>query len=580
MRDGSVDGEAPRDLGGEDGATPRDGGARADGGDVCGDAVLGITESCEDGNLSAGDGCSASCAVEPGFRCPSVVGACRAIVCGDRLVETPERCDDGNARAGDGCDASCVVEPGWECIVAGVACQAAACGDGLVAGFEVCDDGDTMAGDGCAADCRLEAGFTCPTPGMACRATVCGDSVAEGSEQCDDGNPLIGDGCTPLCTREPDCRDGSCAPVCGDGQLFPGEMCDDGNTASDDGCSSACVEEAGHTCTLITTEPPTTLTLPVVYRDFRASHSDFEEGSCSATGLVQPMWNAARKPVRAAPTRCFMTNFAEWYTESPASITIPDVLVLTRAGVAPSFTYEFDDTSFFPLTGRGWSTMGEPERADGGGTLRNFHFTSELRFWFRYDAAAPPATLSFRGDDDVYVFINGTLAVDIGGVHGPETGAVTVGPATAATFGLIDGGIYEAAVFQAERQTTGSNYRLTLQNFFAGRSSCVSNCGDGVVTRTELCDDGTALNTGGYGRCGADCRSRGPTCGDGIVQSAEEQCDLGLADNDGRYGGCNPDCTNGPRCGDAVRQGPEECDAGEMNGPTASCSLECRLNLF
>jgi len=399
--------------------------------------------------------------------------------------------------------------------------------------------------------------------------------------QCDDGNPLIGDGCTPLCTREPDCRDGTCAAVCGDGQLFPGELCDDGNTASDDGCSSTCTEESGFACMLVTTEPPPTLSLPIVYRDFRAAHSDFQEGSCSAAGLVQSMWGADRKPVRADPIRCFTTNFAEWYAETDASITIAESLELTRGGTAPSFTYQFDETRFFPLTGRSYTTMGEAQLADGDGTLQNFHFTSELRFWFRYDASAPASRLSFRGDDDVYVFINGRLAVDLGGVHGPESGSVDVGPATAATYGLVDGGIFEAAVFQAERQTSGSNYRLTLQNFFAGRSRCDSVCGDGVVTRTELCDDGTALNTGGYGRCGADCRSRGPTCGDGVVQSADgELCDAGLADNDGRYGGCNPDCTNGPRCGDGVRQGAEECDAGEANGPMASCTSSCTLSLI
>ena len=65
-------------------------------------------------------------------------------VCGDSVVEGSEQCDDGNLAAGDGCSASCTREP--------------RCGDAIVDGNEECDDGNTAGGDGCSATCALECG--------------------------------------------------------------------------------------------------------------------------------------------------------------------------------------------------------------------------------------------------------------------------------------------------------------------------------------------------------------------------------------------------------------------------------------
>jgi cysteine-rich repeat protein len=84
-------------------------------------------------------------------------------------------------------------------------------------------------------------------------AVVCGDGDVGSGEGCDDGNTVSGDGCDPLCEPEQgfDCTGSPsvCKSTCGDGKLASNEACDDGNTAANDGCDAACKLEAGATCT-------------------------------------------------------------------------------------------------------------------------------------------------------------------------------------------------------------------------------------------------------------------------------------------------------------------------------------------
>ena len=92
------------------------------GGPVCGNGAVEAPEECDDNNTTAGDGCSASCAVEPGFACHGVPSRC-SIVCGDGVTGPGETCDDGGNAGGDGCSVYCHLEAGWACTGTPSACK-------------------------------------------------------------------------------------------------------------------------------------------------------------------------------------------------------------------------------------------------------------------------------------------------------------------------------------------------------------------------------------------------------------------------------------------------------------------------
>jgi fibro-slime domain-containing protein len=565
MGAGGAGGAGGSPSGGGEGGTPSE--------PFCGDSTVQAGETCDDGNLAFGDGCTGNCAqIEDQFSCDALGACLPQAICGNGKLETPfEACDDANETSDDGCSSTCQHEAGFACARPGRSCSPTR-GDGLVKGTETCDDGNMLNGDGCAAG-QLEPGYACEVPGTPCVRTTCGDGDPQGHESCDDGNATVGDGCSPFCQKEPVCpkSGGACAAACGDGIKDPAEECDGGGPFSV-GCDAACKVRRGFDCAETTDNP---FSLPIVYRDFIAAvaggstkHPDFEAYIGAKTGMVQNTLGPGGVPlysgVCAAP--CPLTSgatFAQWFVDTPGvNLTQLGSISLSRpaAGVL-----QFDTSSFFPLDGKGWVLQGKEAPLSG----HNFGFTSELRFRFVYQGGE---VIDFIGDDDVWAFVAGRLAIDLGGVHGAINGSVTLNAAFAAAAGLVKGSVYEVAIFQAERHTTQSNYKLTLQGFAFPRSTCVAVCGDGIVTADEECDDPS--NTGnGYGQCKSDCKL-GPGCGDNVEQAPEE-CDVGSSAV--VYGGCAADCTL-RECGDdKVQSGYEECDDGGVlagDGCDATCQLE------
>lgn len=161
-------------------------------------------------------------------------------------------------------------------------------------------------------------------------------------------------------------------------------------------------------------------------------------------------------------------TFAQWYRDVPGmNLSMPYTLVLSRNGGTEELPmYTFQSDAFFPLDGKLFGNS-------GGSPDRNFHFTTEVHTKFTYKQGLNQ-TFSFYGDDDVWVFVNDQLVIDIGGVHGKVQQVVFLD-----RLGLENNKSYTLDVFHAERHRTQSNFRIdTTLKLVTNTVPSVSACFD------------------------------------------------------------------------------------------------------
>jgi fibro-slime domain-containing protein len=193
--------------------------------------------------------------------------------------------------------------------------------------------------------------------------------------------------------------------------------------------------------------------LPATIRDFSADHPDFEDyaGPSACTGIVESTLGADNKPVYQGatcptPQTTGPAEFAQWYNDVPGvNHNIPISIQLSENTPGE---YTYDNSAFFPIDGQGFG--------DEGNT-HNYHFTTELHTTFEYQGGE---VFTFTGDDDLWLFINGQLGIDLGGLH-PQQSATIDLDASAGQLGITPGNVYPMDIFHAERHTDESNFRVT-----------------------------------------------------------------------------------------------------------------------
>jgi fibro-slime domain-containing protein len=203
-------------------------------------------------------------------------------------------------------------------------------------------------------------------------------------------------------------------------------------------------------------------TLTGVLRDFKDDHPDFEKFLGDDRGIVKTDLGSDQKPVYASssntPTTTGKANFDQWYRDvKDVNLASTFAITLTKGA---SGVYTYTNPAFFPLDGKGFGDQGREH---------NFHFTYELHTTFAYGGGE---TFEFTGDDDLWVFVNNKLAIDLGGVHGAENGSIDL-DMRAAELGIVKGKVYALDFFFAERHTSESTFRIDTTLDFV-------DCGSGI----------------------------------------------------------------------------------------------------
>ena len=135
------------------------------------------------------------------------------------------------------------------------------------------------------------------------------------------------------------------------------------------------------------------------------------------------------------------------------NVTVGDVSVGELYGCQQTISYgSTGSDQALPRT-QGCSQQGQQG-------YRNFGYTMESHLMFSYYGTGDEH-FEFQGDDDLWIFIDGELAADVGGTHLPINANLNIQD-YAASHGWAPNTLHRMDIFYAERQSNGANLKLTV----------------------------------------------------------------------------------------------------------------------
>lgn len=154
-----------------------------------------------------------------------------------------------------------------------------------------------------------------------------------------------------------------------------------------------------------------------------------------------------------------------------------------------------DTTGFYPIDGLGYEQPGllsKTSAINNGNNNGSFTLRGESQFVYEHDKEL---YFTFTGDDDVYMYINGKLALDLGGAHGRNTKTVKLNDLNAAEYGLAEGQVATFTFFYMERCSDASTFGIETNMQLVKRGISVQKNAYDAGYANEIMS-GTAVENG------------------------------------------------------------------------------------
>lgn len=146
--------------------------------------------------------------------------------------------------------------------------------------------------------------------------------------------------------------------------------------------------------------------------------------------------------------------------EAGYSGTKKDVQYDRESGTIYNGTNGGDESGFYPLENLGYEQpdlLTATSKVNNGAKNGSFTLRGESQFVYNKDSKL---YFTFTGDDDVYMYINGVLALDLGGAHGRNSKTVNLNDLDPTKYGLKEGQVATFTFFYMERCSDASTFGI------------------------------------------------------------------------------------------------------------------------